>query len=273
MAFALGLTPGKVREVALRFHRNYDQLLEAVFNDLPAVDSHVVSELTGLASELERLCGFSKLGEADALFSRVQNLLGTLKRFSGVEEGSVYAYRMLKGLLPLRYGGIGRVGDWERDPISGDNACGRIKNLVKELDDSANEELSCLRSQVLIPLLRSLQSAVLEWATERKRLGRVEFHDLLVWARDLLQDNLDVRDHCRGRYTHLLIDEAQDTDPLQAEIAMFLAEEVADATPEENRPHTWEDVQPRQGKLFVVGDPKQSIYRFRRASLQADYYV
>ena len=75
-----------------------------------------------------------------------------------------------------------------------------------------------------MPLLRSLQVAVLGWASERKRLGRAEFQDLLVWTRDLLRDNLDVRDYYRDRYTHLLIDEAQDTDPLQAEIAMFLIE-------------------------------------------------
>ncbi len=118
-----------------------------------------------------------------------------------------------------------------------------------------------------MPLLPSLQTAVLGWASERKRLGRAEFQDLLVWTRDLLRDNLDVRDYYRDRYTHLLIDEAQDTDPLQAEIAMFLTEEVDGSTAKE-RPRVWEDVIPKRGKLFVVGDPKQSIYRFRRADVE-----
>ena len=49
----------------------------------------------------------------------------------------------------------------------------------------------------------------------------------LVWARDLLRDDIGVRDHFRGRFSHLLIDEAQDTDPIQAEIAMFLSERDA----------------------------------------------
>lgn len=184
-----------------------------------------------------------------------------------MEEGSVSAYRRLRGALPIRCT-RGRIPDWDQDPISGDNACRRLKGFLQDLDDRANEELSLLRQQVLMPLLHSLQTAVLKWASERKRLGRAEFQDLLVWTRDLLQDNLDVRDFYRSRYSHLLIDEAQDTDPLQAEIAMFLAEEAGESAAGGSRPRVWEDVIPQRGKLFVVGDPKQSIYRFRRADIE-----
>jgi ATP-dependent exoDNAse (exonuclease V) beta subunit len=54
------------------------------------------------------------------------------------------------------------------------------------------------------------------------------------------------------------VDEFQDTDPLQAEILLLLA--AADAAQQD-----WHKAVPAPGKLFVVGDPKQSIYRFRRA--------
>ena len=74
-----------------------------------------------------------------------------------------------------------------------------------------------------------------------------------------------MRDHFRGHFSHLLIDEAQDTDPIQAEIAMFLSEGTP---PGEERPTQWEQIVPERGKLFVVGDPKQSIYRFRRADIR-----
>jgi len=57
-----------------------------------------------------------------------------------------------------------------------------------------------------------------------------------------------VLEHYRGRFTHFFVDEFQDTDPLQAEILRLLA-------------------RGEPGRLFVVGDPKQSIYRFRRADL------
>ncbi|MEX2599961.1 MAG: 3'-5' exonuclease, partial [Dehalococcoidia bacterium] len=88
-----------------------------------------------------------------------------------------------------------------------------------------------------------------------------------VWARDLLRDDIGVRDYFRHKFTHLLIDEFQDTDPIQAEIALYLAEEVPPGTRESQRPRRWEDIQPQSGKLFVVGDPKQSIYRFRQADI------
>ncbi|MCY3710305.1 MAG: UvrD-helicase domain-containing protein [Caldilineaceae bacterium] len=120
----------------------------------------------------------------------------------------------------------------------------------------------------LLPVLELLRSFTLDYARERRDAGQVEFLDMLVLARDLLRDSLPARDHFRERFTHILIDEMQDTDPLQAEIALFLAEETVDRTNRNDRPRDWRKVQPAKGKLFVVGDPKQSIYRFRRADIQ-----
>ena len=62
------------------------------------------------------------------------------------------------------------------------------------------------------------------------------------------------------RFTHYFVDEFQDTDPLQAEILLLLAADDPSET-------DWRKVQPVPGKLFLVGDPKQSIYRFRRADV------
>ena len=124
------------------------------------------------------------------------------------------------------------------------------------------------RTAALMPLMDALRSFVLDYADRRKAQGRAGFQDLLVWARNMLRDNLDARDHFRRRFSHLLIDEAQDTDFIQAEIAMFLAEHVPPNTPASARPNDWADITPQEGKLFVVGDPKQSIYRFRRADVR-----
>ncbi|MDE0464292.1 MAG: UvrD-helicase domain-containing protein, partial [Caldilineaceae bacterium] len=120
----------------------------------------------------------------------------------------------------------------------------------------------------LTPVLELLQRFTLEYARERRAAGQVEFLDMLVLARNLLRDSIPARDHFRDRFTHILIDEMQDTDPLQAEIALFLAEKTDDRTNPDDRPRDWRKVQPIEGKLFVVGDPKQSIYRFRRADIQ-----
>ena len=120
----------------------------------------------------------------------------------------------------------------------------------------------------LTPVLELLQRFTLEYARERRAAGHVEFLDMLVLARNLLRDSIPARDHFRDRFTHILIDEMQDTDPLQAEIALFLAEKTDGRTNPDDRPRDWRKVQPIEGKLFVVGDPKQSIYRFRRADIQ-----
>jgi ATP-dependent helicase/nuclease subunit A len=65
-----------------------------------------------------------------------------------------------------------------------------------------------------------------------------------------------VRTYFRRRFTHLFVDEFQDTDPLQAEVVLFLTA----SDPEQK---DWRACRPVPGSLFVVGDPKQSIYRFR----------
>ncbi|HSR41143.1 MAG TPA: UvrD-helicase domain-containing protein, partial [Longimicrobiales bacterium] len=108
--------------------------------------------------------------------------------------------------------------------------------------------------------------AAREFAAFRRRTGQLSFHDLLAVTAELLRDSPRARVDLGRRYTHLLVDEFQDTDPLQAEILFLLASEP-DATEEERPAPDWTRVRPRPGALFVVGDPKQSIYRFRRADI------
>jgi ATP-dependent helicase/nuclease subunit A len=90
--------------------------------------------------------------------------------------------------------------------------------------------------------------------------GQLNFQDLLILARDLLRHHPRVRQHLQGRFTHLLVDEFQDTDPIQAEVMLYLTSDASNGA-------DWRQLRPRPGALFAVGDPKQSIYRFRRADI------
>src|ERR1019366_2454191 len=92
---------------------------------------------------------------------------------------------------------------------------------------------------------------------EKQRSGQLDFLDLLLSARDLLRHHGARADLARV-YQRIFVDEFQDTDPLQAEILRLLA--ARDPTERD-----WRQARPAPGKLYVVGDPKQSIYRFRRA--------
>ncbi len=94
----------------------------------------------------------------------------------------------------------------------------------------------------------------------REEAGCLNFQDLLMRAASLLRDHPHIRRYFQERFTHILVDEFQDTDPIQAEVLFLLAA----SDPEEK---DWRRCRPRPGSLFVVGDPKQSIYRFRRADI------
>ena len=95
----------------------------------------------------------------------------------------------------------------------------------------------------------------------KRNAALLDFDDLLHHAGDLLKSNEGVRLALRRRYPRILVDEFQDTDPLQAEILWRLAGEGDAALP-------WYERTIRPGALFVVGDPKQAIYRFRGADVE-----
>ena len=106
-----------------------------------------------------------------------------------------------------------------------------------------------------------------ECLDEFSRSGLVTFDGLLVRARDLLRDHPRIREDLKERFRAILVDEFQDTDPLQYEILLWLCEEPS------GRAEKWRDVRLAPGKLFVVGDPKQSIYGFRGADIEAYLHV
>jgi ATP-dependent helicase/nuclease subunit A len=96
--------------------------------------------------------------------------------------------------------------------------------------------------------LRVAAEAAQAYRHRKRRAGAVDFADLLLMARDLLRERPEVREALQRRYHYLLVDELQDTDPVQMEVVEHLCGGGLTV-----------------GKLFAVGDSKQSIYRFRGA--------
>ena len=132
-----------------------------------------------------------------------------------------------------------------------------LQSLLQQLDlfkVDADADLAAL-------LRHELQGSIDRYERLKAAHGALDFLDLLLRARDLLRDRADVRAHFQRRFSRLFVDEFQDTDPLQAELLLLLAAD----DPDEADPSR---VRPVRGKLFVVGDPKQSIYRFRRADVR-----
>jgi ATP-dependent helicase/nuclease subunit A len=127
------------------------------------------------------------------------------------------------------------------------------KASVERFVASAEADLAARLRDELTPVVEGYEGL-------KRRAGVLDFVDLLSLARDLLVRDSSARAELQRRYTHLFVDEFQDTDPLQAEILMLLASD-------DETVHDFRRVRVESGKLFVVGDPKQSIYRFRRADV------
>ena len=136
---------------------------------------------------------------------------------------------------------------------------GAIVNVLKDFKRVADADLAArLRDE--------LQAPIAAFGALKREAGRLDFVDLLIEARNLVRGRDEVRADFQRRFARIFVDEFQDTDPLQAEIVLLLA---ADDPAERD----WRRVRPAPGKLFIVGDPKQSIYRFRRADVGVYWQV
>jgi len=213
------------------------------------------------------LRAISELGERAARptdylalnFKKIEHFIAEIDRREQVRGRD---YDALEGELALAL----RWKEWKRgggssssygpgllraDVIAERNAAlAELEGLVEQL----NADLAaCLRDE--------LRPLIARYDDQKARAGKLDFLDLLLKTRDLVREQRSVREELQQRFDRIFVDEFQDTDPLQAEILLLLA---ADDPSEDD----FRAVRPVPGKLFLVGDPKQSIYRFRRADVQ-----
>ncbi|MEK7475436.1 MAG: UvrD-helicase domain-containing protein [Candidatus Coatesbacteria bacterium] len=115
---------------------------------------------------------------------------------------------------------------------------------------------------LLLPFARRARARLLEE-------GKLPYSGLLALARDLVRGHPGIRRALAGRFDAILLDEAQDVDPMQIELILYLAADPGREAPPECQAAAWRELRLVPGKLFVVGDPKQSIYGFRGADVRA----
>jgi ATP-dependent helicase/nuclease subunit A len=250
-AVTLGLTTAQLHEIALALHDRWDRLRGVSFDRIadPVVDLESVRRpLRTACAELAAREAFDDL------------LVGQLRQAAGILELLESEGDDLAGLAALAADDIPRrsVG---RAPVWGAAKEIVLSNLA-EAEHARVALVTGARAAVLERLLGRLAAFTLTGADARRRSGRLEFHDLLVLARDLLRADETVREALRDRIDVVLIDEFQDTDPIQLEIALLLTAR--------RPPDAGDDVDGwdlTEGRLLVVGDPKQSIYRFRGADV------
>lgn len=122
--------------------------------------------------------------------------------------------------------------------------------------------LEAAAGHVLAGLIDEARPILQRYRDHKRASAQLDFDDLIFAARDLLRDHDDVRRTLGQRFVHVLVDEFQDTDPLQTEIFWRLCGDPSHSD-------DWAQFRIRPGALFLVGDPKQAIYRFRGADVGA----
>lgn len=256
--FVLGLGEASMFELAWCLHTHWDRLedggLERIEAARPRPDAWPAVDVAPVLAAVDRALAMGGwCCEADDLL--LGHLHGPLTQAHTVLVAAAHDEQAALPLL-VRLPGFGftrgRREHW-------DGHIGEVRQACAEAESARRDLLAEVRAPVLAELLARLARFTTECAHQRAVEGRLTFHDLLVHARRLLRTDEAARGALRRRYRWLLVDEFQDTDPLQVELAAWLASAVegggdlGDARP---------------GAMFVVGDPKQSIYRFRRADIE-----
>ena len=263
----------QIRALAVKLNQNWDRIegLEHEPDALPPVDIDDIERGLQVLAAIKDRC---TAGSEDALFVRIEAVERELARLDGCED-DVARIEILRSAIEAGRGTAGRQRNWgagEEGKANKAAATDALKNLAAARGRQTDVSLSICEQildraaqAALEVLVARLAAFTLDSAEERRASGRLEFHDLLVRARLLLRHAThgpDVRTALRERYQRLLIDEFQDTDPIQVELAALLAcgDPGTGDVP-------WAETDPDPGRLFFVGDPKQSIYRFRGADI------
>ncbi len=250
-ALRLGATMKHLRQLAFRI---------AEHPDVPLAPSP--GEGVSLADARDRLveaiAGMTKLSSSclrrdDRGLLQIRDLeaaVESLKEASGL--------RLLKLLDRINLSrNAGARKDWN-PPSDLD----KVKAIIESIHDLLEEVLPRARTLVAHTVADWIRAGFLSAYREAKESRRLlDFSDLLVICRRMLVESKAARAAFQQRFASILVDEFQDTDPLQTEILFLLAADDPGDT-------DWRRTRPRPGSLFMVGDPKQSIYRFRRADIE-----
>ena len=269
---AAGVDLSQLNEVGVAFNANWDRIRCSA--EIPQADTVDVLDLVAkghVLSDRRRECS----SDDDKALARFGQLDEFVKRLAAARDDAQRVAVLTDAEDPAvgvpKIGTVGSKNNWF--DIAG------LRAGFRELRELCTQVAATALSDAIALICDRIARFTLNAADERHAAGRLEFHDLLVRARDLLRNSEPARTSLHRRYQQILLDESQDTDPIQIEMATLISGDVGDA---DNRnlhgdrsgnddehavTGSWADLEIAPGRLFFVGDPKQSIYRFRRADI------
>ena len=289
----LGISQPELKLIAKQFRDNWDLIATLGNQNLSASDLQLPGN-----SELAQIKDFllaakssydsgAKSAKTDrhlaaAMDQKLPQLLAELELLSRADPSTTEFVKLL-----LECCAANKMPSESLKPASLEKLTPTERDLRLAIRDEAPQQLANYLQRyleaVVAYIMAMLADFTLEKVAERKTSGQLIFHDLLVLCLKLLthpQHGAKVRAGLSHRYQLILIDEFQDTDPIQIELVSLIASgtELADtagraepaaaeATDSPAPTPSWSNLPVSPGRLFFVGDPKQSIYRFRRANI------
>ncbi len=194
-----------------------------------------------------------QINSKNELAIEIKTALSNIKAVDNV----IIILRHLKELSDkiLTKGGVVRIQGYlpkqERDEVQ--NSIDVVEDFLNELTEvklpENHKEIEKELTRYNFALINVYQKVLSTYENKKSELGLLDFEDLLLKTKTLLE-NKSVRKSLSGKYKYLLVDEYQDTNEVQYEIFLPLLDDL------------------KRGNLFIVGDEKQGIYRFRDAELR-----
>jgi len=233
------IKPEDIKELALELYNNrdlYEENKNALTNIKEPIDFKEAKKTFQLLyKRVKELAPIPRLNRG---FEQLNNLL---ELFKSAPE---------KVWLTFSSNDLKKEEKWKSSPEGTE-----IKNqLIKVFEK--------IRVQHLAKLIGYIDDFFRLLEEEKRKAEVLDFQDLLLKAVQLVRENQEAREFFKRKFKYILVDEFQDTDPLQVELIFLLCEKEGEFA------KNWQKVNLVPGKLFIVGDPKQSIYRFRRADLE-----
>ena len=258
-----GVDLPQLRKLAVALDDNWDLVETGIGRHVappPPVDAEAARAALAEVLALRSVCRDPE----DKLYRKIDGLEPYVGRLESDDE--IDRLEAIEALSQEKFGRRGAMGNWSSRHGNQERKeeMEEIRTRVRELPHTCAQIAEATSTAALNHLVSRLADFTLDAAEQRRKSGRLDYQDLLVRARQLLRHpdhGLMVTAALRERYRYLLLDEFQDTDPIQIELAVLLAGSG------DGRHTSWDLVDTEEGRLFFVGDPKQSVYRFRRADI------